>query len=231
MGIRRARRVPSRDDRAAGTRHDRAPEAQGKCRRVPSPGAAESADPQVLGPHRVPRTVRRLRLRRDRQPRQGTMDAAAGRDHRRRVRRVLQAHRARHRGAADVEPQPRRREARVHELAVRSLGRAVRPLESRIAEGREAVRAASVHYGSGHAVPAAVSAFHPRRRRFERADVERFARAAAARRSDRSHARRADAARARYARAPGRRRREVQEVLERVWLAREGGARRGLREP
>ena len=82
-------------------------------------GALARADPQVLGPHRVPRED----VDGGRRPTRPVNRAkalwarAARRDQGRRVRGVLQAHRARLRGSAHLEPQPRRRQARVHEPA------------------------------------------------------------------------------------------------------------------
>ena len=116
--------------------------------------------------------------RRGGQQSQGAVGAAAHRNQRRRVRRVLQAYCSRQRRPADLEPQPRRRQARVHELAVRAGRGAVRSVESRSAERREALRAARLHHGTSDAVLAVVPAVHPRCRGFERACPKRLARTA-----------------------------------------------------
>ncbi len=172
----------------------------------------------------------RRAARRSGQQGEGAVGSAANGNQRRRVRRVLQGPSPRQRRSAALESQPRRRQARVHELAVRAGCRAVRSVESRVAEGRQALRAARLHHGSSDAVSAAVPALRPRRRRFERARAQRLARAVAARRSDWRDAYGADAPCPRHARAAGRGRREVREVLGRVRCASQGRTGRGLRQ-
>ena len=54
---------------------------------------------------------------------------------------------------------------RVHAAAVRSVGRAVRPVGPRASARRQALRAARVHHGRRRAAAAAVPALRPRRRR------------------------------------------------------------------
>ena len=143
--------------------------------------------PQVLRPHRradrdeeggVGRTRSRSSCRRGRdgQPGVGAVGAAEERDHRRAVQGVLQARRARLRGAAGMDARARRGPAGIHAAAVHSGARAVRPVGPRAPARHQAVRAARVHHGRRRAAAAGVPALRARRGRFERPAAQRLAR-------------------------------------------------------
>ena len=116
------------------------------------------------------------RRRRDRQPGLGAVGAAEAGHHGRAVRRVLQARRARQRGAARLRPRQGRGPHRVHAAALHSLARAVRPLGPRPPARAEALRPARVHHGRCRAAAAGVPALRPRRRRLQRPAAQRLAR-------------------------------------------------------
>ena len=82
-----------------------------------------------------------------------------------RVPGVLQADRVRQRPAAGLHPQPRRRSHRVHATALHPGQGAVRPVESRQARRREAVRQARLHHGRRRGADAGLPALRQGRDR------------------------------------------------------------------
>ena len=159
------------------------------------------------------------------------MGALQVRDHRRAVRRVLQARRPRLRFAAGVRARPRRRPPGIHAAALRAETGAVRSLEPRAPSRHQALRPSRVHHGRCGAADAAVPALRARGDRLERPAAQRVARdpAAVARRGSHPHdVRQARARLARRSREQGGR--QVRDVLEGVRSRAQGGCRRGHRQ-
>ena len=163
------------------------------------------------------------------------VDAQQERHHRRAVQRVLQADQLRHRGAAGLHAQPRRRPQRLHAAALHPGQGAVRSVEPRQARRREAVRQARLHHGRRRGADAGLPALRQGRDRQRRPAAERQPRTAAGKPRRARDPRGFDQARAQHARSAGQQRgrgraRQVRGVLEGLRLAAEGGRRRGPRE-
>jgi hypothetical protein len=127
LASRKRRRVHGRAARARRARHQHRAAPEGRREGVRRRLAAALAGQPLLRPHRLsdrcgsrPGKARRRSSGR-RSTRPGAVDAAAQRNQGRGVPRVLQAHRARLRRAAGLEPQQGRGQARVHEPAVRAV--------------------------------------------------------------------------------------------------------------
>ena len=147
------------------------------------------------------------------------------RDHRRAVRRVLQARRPRLRGAARARARQGRRPSGIHAAALRAETGAVRSLEPRASPRHQALRPSRVHHGRCGAADAAVPALRARGDRLERSAAQRVARDPAAVARCRGHqddVRQARARPARRARQQGGR--QVRDVLERVRSRAQGRA-------
>ena len=152
-------------------------------------------------------------------------------DHRRAVPRVLQARRARRRGAAGVQPCQSRRPPGVHPAALHPRPRAVRPVGSRTSPRHQAVRPSCLHHGRRQAAHAGVPPVRPGHHRLERPAAERVARNPAAVACRRNDSRGVGQARARTARRPrGQPSGEVRHLLEGVRPRLQGRHRRGCRE-
>jgi hypothetical protein len=139
----------------------------------------------------------------NRQQGQRPVDAPQEGHHRRAVRRVLQDHQPRPRGAPDLGAQPRGRQHRVHAAAVHPRQGAVRPVEPRQEGGRQAVRQARLHHGRRRGADAHLPALRQGRDRLGRPAAEREPRAAAGKPRRALHPRRQHQARAEHAGRPG----------------------------
>ncbi len=137
---RRRRRVHHRAGRESRARHRRDAAPARRRGRAPRGVPPEAHRPQVLRPHRAPDRDA-MRRGRDGQPGERAVGAAEERDHRRAVPRVLQARRARLRGAARLDAQPRRRPPGVHAAPLHPGARAVRPVGPRAPPRAQALRA------------------------------------------------------------------------------------------
>ena len=123
--------------------------------------------------------------------------------HRRAVRRVLQEHQPRLRGAAGLEPQPRRGQHRVHAAALHPGQGADGPVEPREERGRQALRQARLHHGRRRGAAAELPALRQGRDRLGRPAAQREPRAAAGKPRREGDPRRQHQARARHAGRPG----------------------------